>query len=134
MKELYFFDETFYWNRSGRRATAIEVECELTQSVNPDTLRKAMLSALRVHRNFRARPAIVGRRFLVDTSEVKQVTVVSEDEGPRSLGSEETGGAYDICVLRREPLHATFVSRTWRHAVYLRLPGYRPKVLLPYRG
>ena len=92
MEELYFFDETFYWARSGRRATAIEVECELTQNVNPDTLRKAILSALRVHRNFRARPAIVGRRFLVDTSEVNQVTVVSEDEGPRSLGSEETEG------------------------------------------
>ena len=30
MKELYFFDETFYWNRSGRRATVIEAECELT--------------------------------------------------------------------------------------------------------
>ena len=39
MEKLYFFDETFYWGRSGRRATAIEVECELTQSVNPDVLR-----------------------------------------------------------------------------------------------
>jgi hypothetical protein len=41
MKELYFFDETFYWNRSGRRATVIEAECELTQSVRPDELRAA---------------------------------------------------------------------------------------------
>ena len=69
-------DETFYWSRSGKRATAIEVECELAQSVNHDELRAAVLSALRVHRNFRARPVIVGRRFLVDTSEVEQVTVV----------------------------------------------------------
>ena len=91
MEKLYFFDETFYWSRSGRRATAIEVECELEQSVNPDTLREAMLSALRVHRNFRARPAIVGQRFLVDTSEVKQVTVVKESGQPLSLGSKETG-------------------------------------------
>ena len=91
MEKLYFFDETFYWGRSGRRATAIEVECELAQSVNPDTLRKAMLSALRVHRNFRARPAIVGQRFLVDTTEVKQVTVVKESGQPLSLGSKETG-------------------------------------------
>ena len=91
MEKLYFFDETFYWKRSGRRATAIEVECELTQSVNPDTLRKAMISALRVHRNFRARPVIVGRRFFVDTSEVEQVTVVKESGQPLSLGSKETG-------------------------------------------
>ena len=35
MKELYFFDETFYWGRSGKRATVIEAECELTQSVRP---------------------------------------------------------------------------------------------------
>ena len=33
MKELYFFDETFYWGRSGKRATVIEAECELTQDV-----------------------------------------------------------------------------------------------------
>ena len=91
MDKLYFFDETFYWGRSGKRATAIEVECELTHSVNPDELRTAMLSALRVHRNFRARPAIVGRRFLVDTSEAKQVTVVKESGQPLSLGSKETG-------------------------------------------
>ncbi len=24
MKELYFFDETFYWRRSGKRATVTE--------------------------------------------------------------------------------------------------------------
>ena len=70
----------------------IEAECELTQSVRPDELRTAVLSALRVHRNFRARPVIVGRRFQVDTSEAKQVTVLSEDGGPRSLGPEETNG------------------------------------------
>ena len=39
MEKLSFFDETFYWSRSGKRATVIEVECELTQRVNPDTLR-----------------------------------------------------------------------------------------------
>ena len=92
MEKLYFFDETFYWGRSGKRATAIEVECELTQNVNPDELRTAVLGALRVHRNFRARPIIVGRRFFVDTSEAKQVTVVREDGQPRSLGSKETEG------------------------------------------
>ena len=92
MEKLFFFDETFYWRRSGKRATVIEAECELTQGVRPDELRAAVLSALRVHRNFRARPVIVGRRFFVETSEVEQVTVVSEDEGPRSLGPEETGG------------------------------------------
>ena len=45
MKELYFFDETFYWGRSGKRATVIEAECELTQSVRPDELRAAVVSA-----------------------------------------------------------------------------------------
>ena len=70
MKELYFFDETFYWNRSGKRATVIEAECELTYSVRPDELRQAVVSALRVHRNFRARPVIVGRRFYVEDSAV----------------------------------------------------------------
>ena len=69
MKELYFFDETFYWGRSGKRATVIEAECEMTQDVRPDELRAAVVSALRVHRNFRARPVIVGRRFLVEDSE-----------------------------------------------------------------
>jgi hypothetical protein len=91
MKELYFFDETFYWGRSGKRATVIEAECELTQSVRPEELRAAVLSALRVHRNFRARPVIVGRRFLVDTSEVEQVTVVSENDQPRNLIKDTAG-------------------------------------------
>ncbi len=93
MKELYFFDETFYWGRSGRRATVIEAECELTQSVRPDELRAAVVSALRVHRNFRARPVIVGRRFLVEDSEAEQVAVVSEADGlPRNVGTKDTGG------------------------------------------
>ena len=91
MEKLFFFDETFYWNRSGKRATVIEAECELTQSVRPEELRAAVLSALRVHRNFRARPVIVGRRFLVDTSEVEQVTVVSEDDQPRNLIKDTEG-------------------------------------------
>ncbi len=93
MKELYFFDETFYWKRSGKRATVIESECELTYSVRPDELRQAVVSALRVHRNFRARPVIVGRRFYVEDSEAEQVAVVSEADGlPRHLGTKETGG------------------------------------------
>ncbi len=93
MKELYFFDETFYWGRSGRRATVIKAECELTQDVRPDELRAAVVSALRVHRNFRARPVIVGRRFLVEDSEAEQVAVVSEADGlPRNVGTKETGG------------------------------------------
>ena len=91
MEKLFFFDETFYWARSGKRATVIEAECELTQSVRPEELRAAVLSALRVHRNFRARPVIVGRRFLVDTSEVEQVTVVSEDDQPRNLIKDTEG-------------------------------------------
>ena len=91
MEKLFFFDETFYWSRSGKRATVIEAECELTQSVRPEELRAAVLSALRVHRNFRARPVIVGRRFLVDTSEVEQVTVVSEDAQPRNLIKDTEG-------------------------------------------
>jgi len=61
MEKLFFFDETFYWGRSGKRATVIEAECELAQSVRPDELRAAVLSALRVHKNFRARPVIVDR-------------------------------------------------------------------------
>ena len=93
IEKLYFFDETFYWGRSGRRATVIEAECELTQSVRPDELRAAVVSALRVHRNFRARPVIVGRRFLVEDSEAEQVAVVSEADGlPRNVGTKETGG------------------------------------------
>ena len=93
MKELYFFDETFYWGRSGRRATVIKAECELTQDVRPDELRAAVVSALRVHRNFRASPVIVGRRFLVEDSEAEQVAVVSEADGlPRNVGTKETGG------------------------------------------
>ena len=91
MEKLFFFDETFYWGRSGKRATVIEAECELTQSVRPEELRAAVLSALRVHRNFRARPVIVGRRFLVDTSEVEQVTVVSENDQPRNLIKDTAG-------------------------------------------
>ncbi len=92
MKELYFFDETFYWRRSGKRATVIEAECELTQDVRPDVLRTAVINALKVHRNFRARPVIVGQRFYVETSEADQVTMVSEDGLPRNLGTKETSG------------------------------------------
>ena len=91
MEKLFFFDETFYWGRSGKRATVIEAECELTQSVRPEELRAAVLSALRVHRNFRARPVIVGRRFFVETSEVEQVTVVSENDQPRNLIKDTVG-------------------------------------------
>ena len=121
MEKLYFFDETFYWARSGRRATVIEAECELTQNVRPDVLRTAVVGALRVHRNFRARPVIVGRRFFVETSEAELVTVVREDEGeyhssegeyhslgrPRSLGTKETGGLmlYVTYGERRFTLH-----------------------------
>ena len=107
MERLYFFDETFYWARSGRRATVIEAECELTQSVRPEELRVAVVGALRVHRNFRARPLIVGRRFFVETSEAELVTVVSEDGRPRNLGTEETGGLmlYVIYGERRFTLH-----------------------------
>lgn len=108
MKELYFFDETFYWLRSGRRATVIEAECELTQSVRPDELRAAVVSALRVYRNFRARPVIVDRRFLVEDSEAEQVAVVSEADGlPRHLGTKETGGLmlYVSYSERRFTLH-----------------------------
>ena len=89
---MFFFDETFYWGRSGKRATVIEAECELTQSVRPDELRAAVQSALRVHRNFRARPFIVERRFHVENCEAEQVTVVKEDGLPRNLGTKETGG------------------------------------------
>ena len=92
MEKPFFFDETFYWRRSGRRATVIEAECELTQSVRPEELRAAVVSALRVHRNFRARPVIVGRRFYVENLEAEQVTVISEDGRPRSVGTEDTEG------------------------------------------
>ena len=107
MEKLYFFDETFYWGRSGKRATVIEAECELTQSVRPNELRAAVVSALKVHRNFRARPVIVGRRFYVENSEAEQVTVISEDGRPRSVGTKETGGLmlYVTYGERRFTLH-----------------------------
>ena len=69
MEKLYFFDETFYWGRSGKRATVIEVECELKEDVRPEELRQSVLNALRVHRNFRVRPVIVGRRFFAEDYE-----------------------------------------------------------------
>ena len=97
MEKLFFFDETFYWGRSGKRATVIEAECELTQSVRPEELRAAVLSALRVHRNFRARPVIVGRRFFVEITDAEQVTVISEDGRPRNLGTTYTDrGRHDF--------------------------------------
>ena len=107
MEKLFFFDETFYWGRSGKRATVIEAECELTQSVRPDELRVAVVSALRVHRNFRARLVIVGRRFVVENSDVEHVTVVSENEAPRSLCTKETDGLmlYASYGERRFTLH-----------------------------
>ena len=60
MKELYFFDETFYWGRSGRRATVIEAECELTQSVRPDELRAAVVSAQKLRPQIEANHIEVG--------------------------------------------------------------------------
>ena len=107
MDKLFFFDETFYWGRSGKRATVIEAECELTKSVRLEELLAAVVSALRVHRNFRARPVIVGRRFYVENSEAEQVTVISEDGRPRSVGTNETGGLmlYVTYGERRFTLH-----------------------------
>ena len=85
-------DETFYWGRSGKQATVIEVTCKLAQKVDVKVLSDSLLSALKVHTNFRIQPVVVKRRFHAVIEDVTTPPVMPHDGRPRHLGTKETQG------------------------------------------
>jgi hypothetical protein len=70
-RELNFLDKTFYWARSGKQATVIELSCSLAEDVDPQALKVAATKALGVHTNFRIRPLIVGNGVKAVIDDVK---------------------------------------------------------------
>ena len=91
-RPIYFADEIFYWARTGKKATVLEIQCTLVNAVEPQALKRALSGALRVHTNFRIRPVIFRSTFRATTEEVKNPPVFQEDGHTRKLGTSETNG------------------------------------------
>ena len=65
IRPIPFSDELFYWLRTGKQPTVLDIRCTLAEKVVPRALKTALGSALRVHTNFRIRPVIVQGAFLM---------------------------------------------------------------------
>lgn len=63
IRPFYFADEIFYWARIGNRPTVLEFQCVLAGEAEPQALGEALLKALQVHTNFRARPVVSRGQF-----------------------------------------------------------------------
>ena len=92
IRPLYFADEIFYWARIGRQATVLELQCTLTQKIDPEALEAALLHALRVHTNFRIRPVIVNGRFQAMLDDLKKAPLYAKDGRMRQPGTDDTEG------------------------------------------
>ena len=97
IRPLYFADNIFYWSRIGKQATVLEIQCSLTETVDPKALENAFLSALQVHTNFRIRPVIIGFKFQAIVEDLTKVPLFRKDGRKRHLGSAETGGL-PLCI------------------------------------
>ena len=51
VRPLYFADEIFYWARTGRQSTVLEIQCGLAAKIDPLKMGDALLRALGVHTN-----------------------------------------------------------------------------------
>ena len=85
-------DKIFYWARSGKQATVIELSCSLAEDVDPQALKIAATKALEVHTNFRIRPLVIGNGIKAVIDDVKIPPVYPKDGRPRRLGTDETEG------------------------------------------
>lgn len=90
IRPIPFSDELFYWLRTGKQPTVLEVQCTLVERVVPHALKTALGSALRVHTNFRIRPVIVRGTFQAVVCDVKNPPLFREDGCVRHLGKAET--------------------------------------------
>ena len=92
VRPLYFADEIFYWARTGRQSTVLEIQCELAAKIDPLKMGDALLRALGVHTNFRIRPIIARDKFQALVDDVENVPLYEEDGRIRHLGTAETEG------------------------------------------
>ena len=92
VRPLYFADEIFYWARTGRQSTVLEIQCGLAAKIDPLKMGDALLRALGVHTNFRIRPIIARDRFQALVDDVENPPLYEEDGRIRHLGTAETEG------------------------------------------
>ena len=91
-RPIYFADEIFYWARTGKQPTVLEIGCSLVQEAEPQALKNALAGALRVHTNFRIRPIITRGKFQAVVDDVKNPPLFQENGRKRHLGTSETEG------------------------------------------
>ena len=93
LRELGIDDQLHYWFISGDQTSTIEWETVLSEKVEEEALKKAVLKAMQAHTNFRSHPVIVNGRVKVSVDDViKQVPVFGEDISPKQLGTDDTYG------------------------------------------
>ena len=92
IRPIYFADEIFDWARLGRRPTVLEVQCTLVDPVDAQALSYAMLNALRVHTNFRAKLVISKGKYMAVIEDVEVPPVYKADGRTRRMGTKETEG------------------------------------------
>ena len=92
VRSIPFSDELFYWLRTGKQPTVLEVRCNLNKRVKPRALKTALGGALRVHTNFRIRPVIVRGGFQAVVADVKNPPLFKEDGRVRHIGTAESRG------------------------------------------
>ena len=116
IRPFYFADEIFYWARIGNRPTVLEFQCVLAGEAEPQALREALLKALQVHTNFRARPVVSRGQFYSKIEDVENPPLYEEDGRKRRLGTDETEGLL---------LYATYKGRVISLHVFHGLSDFR---------
>ena len=116
IRPFYFADEIFYWARIGNRPTVLEFQCVLAGEAEPQALREALLKALQVHTNFRARPVVSRGQFYSKIEDVENPPLYEEDGRKRRLGTDETEGLL---------LYATYKGRVLSLHVFHGLSDFR---------
>ena len=91
-RELGIDDQLHYWFISGDHASVIEWEVVLREEIEESVFKQAVLTAMRIHTNFRSHPVVVNGRVKVSVEDVKQIPVFVEDGIPRQIGTAETEG------------------------------------------
>ena len=92
-KKLSTDDQLFYWFVSADQTSTIKWEISLSGKIDEDALKKAVVSAMKIHRCFRQRPVIVeGRVKAIEEEDIREVPVFRKDEKIRVLGTADTLG------------------------------------------
>lgn len=116
IREYVYSDEIFYWARIGHQPTVLEVQCTLANDAEPQALGEALLGALRVHTNFRARPIVVRGQFYASIEDVENPPLYEETGVKRRLGTDET---------ERLLIYATYKERVVTLHVFHGLSDFR---------